>query len=207
MKSVFDEAFAQYGRVITGHNFAPLLDALRQKTQQPANGTIYVAGDPMLESLEPAKALAEGVFGGMPVEIGYCNGSNKKLNCLEYHRDSEVDIPADDIVLLVAPRWKLREGKLNTAAVEAFTAPAGTALELYATTLHYAPCNAPGKDGFRMIVALPRGTNTEKPPIAVKDDEDRLLWARNKWLIAHPDSDEARQGAFVGLEGNNITVE
>jgi hypothetical protein len=36
--------------------------------------------------------------------------------------------------------------------------------------------------------------------------EDVLLWARNKWLIAHAESDEARQGAFVGLVGENIDI-
>jgi hypothetical protein len=33
-----------------------------------------------------------------------------------------------------------------------------------------------------------------------------MLWARNKWLIAHPDTDEAAKGAFVGLEGVNIEL-
>lgn len=207
MKSVFDEAFAPYGRVVEGYDFAPLLDMLRQRTEKPADGTIYVAGDPALEALPAAGELSNGVYGGMPVEIGYCNGSNRKLNCLEYHRDSEVNIVADDMVFLVASQQKLKNGKLDTKEVEAFSAPAGTAVELYATTLHYAPCNAPGKDGFRVAVVLPKGTNLDKPEITVKNGEDRLLWARNKWLVAHPDSNEAAQGAFVGLYGENITVE
>jgi hypothetical protein len=33
-----------------------------------------------------------------------------------------------------------------------------------------------------------------------------MLWARNKWLIAHPDASEASQGAYVGLEGENISI-
>ena len=88
-----------------------------------------------------------------------------------------------------------------------FRAPAGTAVELYATTLHYAPpCDSAKGAGFRVAVVLPRGTNTEKPDGTGALHEDKLLWARNKWLIAHPDTNEAKQGAFVGLEGENPDI-
>lgn len=207
MKSVFDEAFSQYGKVLEGYDFAPLLDLLRSSTERPNDATIYVPGDEALEALPIAQALANNFYGGMPIQIGYCNGHNKTLNCLEYHRDSEVNIPADDIVLLVASQQKLLDGKLDTSQVERFSAPAGTAVELYATTLHYAPCTAPGKEGFRVAIVLPKGTNTDQPAISAKNTEDKLLWARNKWLVAHPDSNEAKNGAFAGLTGENITVE
>ena len=62
------------------------------------------------------------------------------------------------------------------------------------------------KEGFRVIIVLPKDTNTEKPKITEKNLEDKLLWARNKWLIAHADSNEAKQGAFVGLTGINIDL-
>ena len=57
-----------------------------------------------------------------------------------------------------------------------------------------------------MLVALPQGTNTEKPDITPKSPEDKLLWARNKWLLAHPESGEAKQGACIGLTGENIDI-
>ena len=79
-------------------------------------------------------------------------------------------------------------------------------LEGYATTLHYAPCHCDEGKGFRVLVALPQGTNTDKPMITNKSPEDKLLWARNKWLLAHPDSPEASQGAQVGLSGENIDI-
>lgn len=207
MKSVFDEAFSQYGKVLEGYDFAPLLDLLRKSTERPNDATIYVPGDEALEALPAAQALSNNFYGGMPIQIGYCNGHNKTLNCLEYHRDSEVNILADDIVLLVASQQKLHDGKLDTSQVERFSAPAGTAVELYATTLHYAPCTAPGKEGFRVAIVLPKGTNTDQPAISAKNTEDKLLWARNKWLVAHPDSNEAKDGAFAGLTGENITVD
>ena len=79
-------------------------------------------------------------------------------------------------------------------------------VEVYATTLHYAPCHCDESKGFRVLVALPQGTNTDKPAIENKSSEDKLLWARNKWLLAHPDSSEAAQGAHVGLSGENIDI-
>lgn len=205
--SVFDSAFIPYGRVEEEYDSALLLERLRENTPCPADGTVYVPSAPVLEELAVFEELQDGFYGGMPIQIGYCNGSNRKLNCLEYHRNSEINLPADDIILLVAPLQKAADGKIDTAAVEAFHAPAGIAVQLYETTLHYAPCNASGLGGFRVAVVLPRGTNTEKPCVADKSAEGRLLWARNKWLIAHPDSDEAAAGAFPGLMGQNITVE
>ena len=57
-----------------------------------------------------------------------------------------------------------------------------------------------------MLVALPKGTNTEKPDITPLTAEDKMLWACNKWLLAHPDSNEAKAGAYVGLSGENIRI-
>ena len=133
------------------------------------------------------------------------------MNCLEWHRGSEINIPSNDIVLLLAPLSSVKKGKLKTNAVEAFFVPKGTVVQVYETTLHYAPCNGVNqgevsKDGFRVIIVLPKDTNTEKPAIKEIDFEDKLLWARNKWLIAHPDTSEAKAGAFVGLIGENIDL-
>lgn len=206
IQSIHSEAFARYGYIAEGYDFTELLDKLVKTSEKPADSVIYVPGDPGLEMLPAAAEIRDSLYGGIPVQIGYCNGSNHTLNCLEYHRGSEVNIAADDAVLLVAPLQEVRDGKLDTAKVEAFLVPAGTAVLLYETTLHYAPCNAPGGDGFRVVIILPKDTNTAKPDIAVKNGEDRLLWARNKWLIAHPDAPEAKQGAFAGLTGENVSV-
>ena len=132
-----------------------------------------------------------------------CYGRNTKLNCLEYHRDSEVNIGTTDFILLLAKISEIEDGRLNTGKVKAFKVPAGTAVEVYATTLHYAPC---GFGAFRVAVVLPKGTNTEAPVCEPKNAEDRLLRARNKWLLAHPDFAEAKFGAYIGLYGPNIDI-
>ena len=81
--------------------------------------------------------------------------------------------------------------------------PAGIAVECYATTLHYAPCNADGKK-FKVAVVLPKGTNTDIDFSKTQNPEDKLLFARNKWLIGH--SDAKIEGAFNGLVGENLSV-
>jgi hypothetical protein len=205
-KSLESMEFVKYGYRIKGHDFTKLLELLARTTAKPDDSVIYTPGDKELENLPIAESIRDNLFGGIPIQVGYCNGSNTYLNCLEYHRGSEVIVAADDTILLVAPLQEICDGKLDTSKVEAFVLPAGEAVLLYETTLHYAPCNAPGKDGFRTIIVLPKGTNTNKPDIKIYSNEDKLLRARNKWLLAHPDSPEAKQGAYIGLTGTNISL-
>ena len=61
-------------------------------------------------------------------------------------------------------------------------------------------------EGFRVVIVLPKGTNEDAPEISVVNDNDKYLWARNKWLIAHPDSTEAADGAQVGITGENVDI-
>lgn len=207
IQSVYDKAFSVYGRVLEGCDFQSLLHVLEETTERPQDGVVYVPSEAALESAPAYGVLRDQIYGGMPIQIGYCNGTNTKLNCVEYHRDSEIDIGAQDFILLVARQQDLMDDfTLDTGKVEAFLAPAGAAVELYATTLHYAPCDAKKQAGFRVAIVLPRGTNTEAPVLAVKDGEARLLRARNKWLAAHPDAAEAQDGAHIGLIGENIDI-
>ena len=135
-----------------------------------------------------------------------CWGRNSKLNCLEYHRDSELNIGEGEYILLVARLDEVENGVLDTAKVKAFRAPGGIPVEVYATTLHYAPCGPAPGEPFRVAIVLPRGTNFPMPNIAPKNAEDTYMTARNKWLLAHPESDEAKHGAHVGLAGENIDL-
>ena len=204
--SVNDPEFKPYGRVVTGLEAAKaeILQALA--TTPLPEATDYVAEEPVLQKLPAMVEVSKHLFGGMPVQLGWCNGHNTKLNCLEYHRDSEFNLGTEDFILLLAKMDDITDGKLDTAKVKAFWAPAGTLVEVYATTLHYAPCHMDAAKGFRVMVALPKLTNTDKPDIAPKTSEDQLLWARNKWLLAHAESSEAKQGAAVRLEGVNLDI-
>ena len=203
--SVTDKEFAPYGRVVTGYDTAALAAALAA-TPLPEAGTAYVSRDESLHAAPGSEELAARLFGGMPAQLGRCSGRNTKLNCLEYHRDSEFNLGVNDFILLLAKQDEIENGVLDTSKVKAFRAQAGVLIEVYATTLHYAPCHVNAADGFRVLVALPAGTNTERPDFAPAGGDDALLWVRNKWLLAHPESSEAAAGAYVGLAGENIDI-
>ncbi len=204
--SVYDPGFQSYGQVVEGYDTATLVQTLQEQTPLP-EGVEYVPELAALQELPVAKELSARLYGGMPVELGYCNGHNTKLNCLEYHRDSEVNMGTGEFILLVAKRSQIgADGLLDTAGVKAFRAPAGVLVEIFADTLHYAPCSPKKGEGFKVLIVLPRGTNTAKPAFVPRNWEDTLLTARNKWLLAHPESDEAKGGAVVGLKGVNLDI-
>ncbi|MGM9616759.1 DUF4867 family protein [Butyricicoccus sp.] len=202
--SVLDKEFKPYGQVHDGFPTEEVLSALAKTPV--TNGVVYTAEDAALQQLAVTEELSATVYGGMPVQMGWCNGHNTKLNCLEYHRDSELNLGTGDFILLLAKQEEVTDGKLDTAKVMAFRVPAGVLVEVYATSLHYAPCQT-GSEGFQVLVVLPKGTNGAKPEQAkVYGGDDKLLWACNKWLIAHPETGEAAEGAFAGLIGENIDI-
>lgn len=206
IQSVFDKSFAAYGKVVEGYDFCELLSTLEANSEKPADHVIYVPSVDVLEALPVYETLKNNCYGGMPIQIGYCNGTNTMLNCFEYHRDSEINIAADDAVLLVARQQDIVDGQIDSSKTEAFLCPKGTAVEVYATTLHYAPCSAKKGEGFRVIIVLPKGTNEAKPDITPKNEEDKWLLAANKWLLAHKDTNEAKEGAHIGITGENIDI-
>ena len=205
--SVSDPEFKSYGRVwddVPSNLTAPLVEALAA-TPIP-EGSKYVESASELEGVKGADKLGFLMFGGRPFQLGWCNGHNTKLNCLEYHRDSEFNLGTEDFILLLAKQDEIVDGKLDTARVKAFRVPAGVLVEVYGTTLHYAPCHTDPAKGFRVLIALPKGTNTDKPDLPVRGSDDAWLWACNKWLLAHPDSAEAAQGAVAALTGENLDI-
>ena len=203
--SIYDPEFKPYGQVLESYDTACLLKAMKT-IPLPEAGVAYEPSIPVLEATCLYGQLQNNAYGGMPVQLGMCWGRNTRLNCLEYHRDSEINIGTVDFILLLARQDEIADGKLDTAHIKAFRVPAGVAVEVYATTLHYAPCHTDAKEGFRVAVVLPKGTNEARPAISFINDEDNRLWARNKWLLSHPESSEASQGAYVGLAGENIDI-
>ena len=204
--SVFDHEFKPYGQIVEGmeETIQEILSVLKD-TPLP-EGVGYVPEEPKLQELPAMVEISEHLYGGMPVQLGWCNGHNTKLNCLEYHRDSEFNLGTENFILLLAKQSEISDGVLDTAKVKAFWVPAGVMVECSATTLHYAPCHADPNKGFRVLVALPQATNTDKPQITPRSWEDRLLWAKNKWLLAHSEATEAADGAYIGLTGENIDI-
>lgn len=208
--SCFDDAFREYGRVVTNVDFSKLVDEMKN-TPVP-DGVVYEPSIEKLEALDVAKEISAVTYGEMPVQIGYCNGHNCMLNALEYHRDSEINVAATDAILMLGLMKDVeKDFTYDTSKVAAFLVPAGTAVEVFATTLHYAPCGVDGK-GFQVSIILPKGTNY---PLSSKHakvnadgsapSEDALITAVNKWLIGHAEGG-LDAGSFLGLKGKNLNV-
>lgn len=203
IQKVTDSAFRKYGQVLEGYDFTGLIKEMKH-TPVPED-VIYVPSVEELEALDIMKDLQNKGYGGLPIQIGYCNGHNKKLNAVEYHRNSEINVAVTDLVLLIGHQQDIEpDHTYDTSKIEAFLVPAGTGIEVYATTLHYAPCHV-NEGGFQCVVVLPKGTNTDLTFQTEKTGEDSLMTAKNKWLIAHEDAKIA--GAFNGLKGENITID
>ncbi len=202
--SVFDDEFKTFGSIITGYDFSELIAYMEKSTPIPESGNIYIPSDEGLESLTAFEEIQSGIYGGMPIQIGFCNGRNTTYNGFEYHKGSELNIAVADFMLVLGHTWQIESNRFKVGDETVFFVPKGTAIEMFQTTLHLSPCRT-CDEGFKDIVVLPRGTNTplEKKP-APKTQEDLLLLQKNKWVIAHPEREPLmKQGAFAGLIGEN----
>lgn len=204
INKVSDSKFKKYGRILENYDCSEIIEKMKN-TPLP-NDVIYEPSIKELEELKIYKDLKYREFGELPIQIGYCNGNNYMLNAVEYHRSSEINIAVTDLILLIGSQQDISDDfSYDTSEIEAFLVPAGTIIEVYATTLHYAPCNS-DENGFKCVVVLPRDTNFPLENDTKKYGEDRLLFAKNKWLIGHKDTDLGGQGAFIGLIGENISL-
>lgn len=202
INDVTDSRFRKYGNIVKNIDFSPLVEEMK-KTPIPEN----VVYEPCIEAfmkLPVAEEIRRVFYGELPIQIGYCNGHNTKLNAVEYHRSSEINVAVTDAILLLGDKMDVEEDyTYDTAKMEAFKVPAGTAVELYATTLHYAPCHV-NENGFRVSVILPEGTNYPLKERHV-GGEDALITAKNKWLIGHAEGG-LPEGSFLGLKGKNLDI-
>lgn len=201
--NVTDERFKAYGKVVKDIDFSEMVRVLKEETPIPED-VAYVPGLEALESLPAGEELSRKVYGEMPIQIGYCNGHNSLLNALEYHKSSEINVAATDAILLVGKEQDITEDfTYDTALADAFLLPQGMAVEMYATTLHYAPCGVDGA-GFQVAIVLPKGTNLDLEE-SHEGGEDGHLTAKNKWLLGHPEGG-LPQGSPMGLVGKNLCV-
>lgn len=202
--SVLDREFEEYGAVLDGFDFSEWIDYMENKTDIPAENNIYVPSDSNMEQGALFDDVQNILYGGMPVQVGYCNGRNSTYNGFEYHKCSEINIAVTDFMLVLGLKRQIKDNRFYVGNEKVFFVPAGTAIEMYQTTLHLSPCRV-CDDGFKDIVVLLRGTNTPLGERSASDNaESALLLQRNKWVIAHKDREPLiKQGAFAGLIGEN----
>lgn len=206
INSLENSIFKNYGKIHKDVKIDKMLDYLLKTSM---SSDYYLPNCDELLSLDESKYFKEICYGQVPCQIGYYNAYNSSLNALEYHKCSETLVVGTDVVVLLATIFDLTDDfKINSNNIKAFFVPKGTVVELYASTLHFSPCMATS-NGVRQIVILNKDTNTplknkiEKNP----NDESKLLFERNKWVIVHPECEALiSKGAFIGINGENIKI-
>ncbi|MDZ5711392.1 DUF4867 family protein [Jeotgalibacillus haloalkalitolerans] len=199
IKHVSDPAFSLYGQVLEIP--AESFEEVMTNKEVPEEGNVYVASDQELEALAITAYIQEHIYGGFPVQAGYCNGNTAKMNAVEFHHGSEVNVACTDLILFLGDRRRIENRQYQTDDLKAFFIPKGTVIEVYSTTLHFAPASVSDK-GFKCIVILPEGTNTDQEGEAFP-----YVFAKNKWLLIHEEHEKMKQrGALVGLAGKNHEI-
>lgn len=198
---VDDESFAEFGRRITDADVTEIVEA-GKNIIFPQEGSVYEASTTTFEKLQIADWIRKECYGELPTQIGYCYGHNSLLNAWEWHTSSEINIAVTDLVLILAKRSDYRDGNIDSAKAKAFLLKAGDMIEVYATSLHFCPCEV-DKKGFGCVVALPKGTNVPLDETV----SDPLLFRKNKWLIAHAENvGLIDRGIVSGITGLNYEV-
>ncbi len=202
--SVFDSEFDEYGAVLDGFDFTPWIEYVKNETLIPAKNNIYTASDSNMEQCQLFCDIQNILYGGMPIQVGYCNGRNSTYNGFEYHKCSEINVAVTDFMLVLGLKKQIKDNRFYVGNEKVFFVPAGTAIEMYQTTLHLSPCRV-CDEGFRDIVVLLKGTNTPLVNKTASDNsESKLLLQKNKWVIAHKEREPLiKQGAYAGLIGEN----
>lgn len=204
--SVHDPRFVEYGLV---HRIGaagdvpadgPLLTRARERFDRTDDAVAYVASDAELESCPELDEVRRRVFGEVDVQAGCCWGTSTRMNGMEFHRSSELIGAATDLLLVLGRVQDVHDDRWHSRRAVFVHVPAGTFVELYATTLHLAPCRTSASP-FCAVIVLPRGTNTP-----LEGGPDGTLWMRNKWLLTHPDGPAAARGAWVGVDGPNREI-
>ena len=198
--SIRDNEFKKYGRVVDIET-AEIIKAC-ENIPYPEFGAGYIPSVEILENLDCAPALCEAVIGGCTAQIGITHGHGTMLNALEYHNSSEVNVAVTPLVLLLGLRYEMDGSEYDASKVKAFYLEKGDAVEVFATTLHYCPCQVTD-DGFAFVVVLPENTNTdlENPTY------DKLLFKKNKWIVCHDENKELiKKGVYPGVHGTNYEI-
>ncbi|MBO4360843.1 MAG: DUF4867 family protein [Eubacteriaceae bacterium] len=210
-----DERFERYGRILQGFNTSMIMDYMERSTPLPRSGCVYIASDAVMEKLPIIEEISLSVFGTEAVQAGYCNGASDAFNGFEYHKDIEVNICVNDLMLAVAKTADIKNNTISSDDAKVFFFPRGTVVEIYGDTLHYAPLKA-CEPGYRAVVILPRDTNV---PLTMAEEimrnkkfsegyaEAKLLMQKRKWVIAHPDNTVLiQQGGYPGMLGENKKI-
>ena len=212
-----DPDFREFGRVLSDRlpckglisraiSSGQFMETDGKSTRYIAESPVFDPYDDMTVRLE-REAVSRQVFAEMPVQIGCCWGWNTRLNGMEYHGSSEVIVAVTDMILMLGRQQDIDHDPSSptygwdSSRTRWFFVPQGAVIELYATTLHLAPCRTRTDAQFCALILLPAGTNTP-----LEQGPDGTLWMKNKWMLAHPEGPAAARGAAILVHGENLEV-
>lgn len=192
--------FMEFGRVLD-INVDEII-SVAKTIPNPESGSCYVASEPKFEQLAIANEFRDKCFGELEIQTGYCWGSSHKLNALEWHKCSEVNVSVTPLVLLLAQMSDFRGGHIDSSRVKGFYVPEGKCIEVFATSMHFCPIQVQD-GGFGSVVVLPKGTNV---PLD-RTYADKTLYRKNKWLVCCEDNDALKEkGVVAGISGTNFEI-
>lgn len=196
-----DKEFIPFGKVISDICPNEFIKAA-EFVAMPEVGSSYV---PTLEAFENVNAINDikvKYFGEMPIQAGYCWGYSDHLNAVEWHKSSEVNVAVTPLILFLGQVQDIVDNKIDSSKMKAFYVEKGEVLEVYATTLHFCPCQVE-KSGFKCVVVLPQGTNVPLDG----EYEDKIMFRKNKWILCHVDNEALiARGVVRGVTGINFEV-
>jgi len=197
--------FDKYGRKIDTSGLLTLIDNLENYTEISEHN-VYEIDSPFLHDKKSEKELSS-YFGGMDIQIGYCNGINSSMNGFEYHKTPEIMVTSRACALFLSlPNTLINFETLDSEKAEVLFLEAGEAIELKPEILHLSPCRV-FESGFKVAIILPKGTNTPLPENFKKQEgekENKILFLKNKWIITHKNySSLVNKGVHAGINGSN----
>lgn len=195
IQSVDDPTFNRYAQVIDGYDnysVATVMDRIKLPTD-----FYYKISSPDLESDAEIQKVGANVFAGMPFVAGECVGNSSDLPHSEYHNGSEVNIFQNDVVMALGRRSDVVDFKYDPSKdAELYFIPAGTAIEMYGGTLHYAPFKV-NPEGFKFVVMLPEGANEELP--TEKTFDNPRIEKKSNWFFGY--DNESMIGDTITIKG------
>lgn len=204
--SIDDPDFKKYGKVYTKYDISEVKDYMDKNVKISSPSNFYTPSNKELEKIPAIQEMGKDIYAFMPIEAGECTGQSTNFSAIEYHQGSETNIMLTDVIMVLGQRSTLdTKGEYSPSEDgQIFFVPAGTVVEFYSTTLHYAPIKV-HDSGFSIIVILIKGSN-EELPADFKSDNKRIVKQNKFQLVDSSRKDKIAIGVEVGLTGKLIEM-
>ncbi|MQS97636.1 DUF4867 family protein [Companilactobacillus halodurans] len=204
--SIDDPDFKKYGKVYTNYDISEVTDFMDKNVKISSPANFYTPSNKGLEEIPVIQEMGQDIYANMPIEAGECTGQSTNFSAIEYHQGSETNIMLTDVIMVLGQRSTLdTKGSYSPSEDgQTFFVPAGTVVEFYSSTLHYAPIKV-HDSGFSIIVILIKGSNEEL--LADFKSTNKRIVKQNKFQLVDPSrKDKIAIGVQVGLTGKMIEM-